>query len=109
MPIAIGFTITSGLALIGLSYILRELWLNYRAVKKGERNGMGTRVSLMLVQLVGAMWASDLVLLVIGIAALIPLPSVGVGLVLIPIIKLTAAILVIRNLRKQIWIFRNRP
>ena len=64
MPIAIAFTVTAALAMVGLIYIQRELTLNFMAVQR--RNGLSIEASWMLVVLVGIISSTNALLLIEG-------------------------------------------
>jgi len=106
VPIAVAFTLTSFIAMVGLNWIHRELWLNFRAIKKGRRNGLGLESSWMLLVLISTLSITNGILLTVGIGALLGVRAIGFLLAVIPLVKLGAAILVIRSLRKQVRLYR---
>lgn len=108
MTIALAFTVTAALALIGLLWIERELVLNWYVIKLGRRNGMSLEVSWMLVVLITVISTTNALLLVIGIGALFKAREIGYLLAVIPVIKLAGALLVMRSLRKQVGIYRKQ-
>src|SRR5260370_447325 len=94
--------------MVGLLYIQRELSLNYFAILRGRRNGLSKEVSWMLLVLITTMSITNAILLLVGVGALLHVPAIGFLLAGIPVIKLVAALLVVRSLRKQLRIYRSK-
>ena len=106
MPIAIAFTVTAALAMVGLIYIQRELTLNFMAVRGRRRNGLSIETSWMLLVLLSIISSTNALLLIVGVGALAGIRWIGYLLAVIPLIKLSGTLLVLRSLRKQAEIFR---
>lgn len=101
------FTATAALAMLGLVWIEREFWLNWRVIKLGRRNGMSVEVSWMLVVLISVIVATNSLILIVGIGLLFGDRPVLYLLAVIPLVKLIGALLTLRSLRKQVHIYRD--